>query len=453
MKRSMSVLSRRVVSLSLTLALALALATALVVWPAGAQEEERPAGLTAEALIETARAALAEGKPDDAAFLLDGLGPGEGDIDAVDFLRGSIALQRGEWQAAIERFRAILARDPELLRVRLDLGLAYFNAGEDGSAARHFRQALGAEDLPPAARARALAFLDLIRRRKTWSVTGSLALAPDTNINNATGARSVELFGLPAQLSEDARETSGVGLNANIGGGYEARLAPDLRFRTSASLRTRTYSQSQFNDRTLSLRAGPRFIFDRFDLRPELTAQGRELGGDTYSRAFGLGLSSDWLVAPAWRLSGSLAGERVSYESFLGDGTIYAATLGLAHAFDQATLLRADGSFRREDVERDAYSWREYVVELSASRELPAGFVVTAGPSYRSRAYGAPLLSLSREPREDETLAGRITVSNRHIEMFGFMPEITVRYEERDSTVDLYDYDRVVGEFGVVRTF
>ena len=432
--------------------LILSLGVALVAGAAGAQEDPSPS-LSAESLIEAARAALEQGNVDDAAFLLEGIGAGEGDIDAVDFLHGTVALHRGEWQAAIERFRAILARDPDLLRVRLDLALAYFNAGEDGSAARHFRQALGAEDLPEAARVRALAFLDLIRRRKTWSVTGSLALAPDTNINNATSARSVELFGLPAQLSEDARETSGIGLNANIGGGYEARLAPDLRFRTSASLRTRTYSESQFNDRTLSLRAGPRLLFERFDLRPELTAQGRELGGETYSRALGLGLASDWLIAPAWRLSGSAGAERIAYEGFLGDGTIYTATLGLGHAFDQATLLRADTSFRRETVERAAYSWRESVVELSATRELPEGFVVTAGPSYRWRAYDAPLRTLSREPREDETLAGRITVSNRHIALFGFMPEITIRYEERDSNVDLYDYDRVVGEFGVVRTF
>ena len=142
MKRSMSVLARLVVSLSLTFALALALGTALAAVPAGA-EEERPAQLSAEALLEAARAALAQGNVDDAAFLLEGVRPGEGDIDDVDFLHGSIALHRGEWQAAIERFRAMLARNPDLLRVRLDLGLAYFNAGEDGSAAYHFRQALG----------------------------------------------------------------------------------------------------------------------------------------------------------------------------------------------------------------------------------------------------------------------------------------------------------------------
>ena len=140
--------------------------------------------------------------------------------------------------------------------------------GEDGNAAYHFRLALGTKDLPAIVRARALAFLDRIRRRKTWSVTGSVAVLPDSNINAATSARLVELLGLPARLSEDARQTSGVGLSANISGGYEGRISPDLRFRVGGGLRTRTYRESDFNDRTLSLRAGPRILFEKFDLRP-----------------------------------------------------------------------------------------------------------------------------------------------------------------------------------------
>ena len=214
---------------------------------------------------------MAKGELEDAEFLLQGVRPGEGNADDLDFLYGSIAMAREDWQTAIARFRAMLIRDPTLPRVRLDLALAYFRAGEDSSAAYHFRQVLGDEDLPPVVRARTLAFLDTIRRRKTWSVSAAVSLAPDSNINAATSSREVNLFGLPAQLSEDARQTSGVGLNATISGGYEARISPDLRFRTSASLSTRTYEQSKFNDRTLTLRAGPRFLFEKFDLRPELT--------------------------------------------------------------------------------------------------------------------------------------------------------------------------------------
>ena len=112
-------------------AVLLALMLAAVGMPAlaGAQEAPRRSGLSAESLIEAARAALAKGELEDAEFLLQGIKPGEGNADDLDFLRGSIAMAREDWQTAIARFRAMLIRDPTLPRVRLDLALAYFRAG------------------------------------------------------------------------------------------------------------------------------------------------------------------------------------------------------------------------------------------------------------------------------------------------------------------------------------
>ena len=432
--------------------LALALASVFTAGAAAAQAPPRP-GLSAEILIKAARAALAKGKPDDAEFLLKGVRPGEGNVDDLDFLHGSIAANRGDWHGAIARFRAMLARNPNLPRVRLDLALAYFQAGEDGNAAYHFRLALGKKDLPAIVRARALAMLDRIRRRKTWSVTGSVALAPDTNINAATSARHVNLLGFPARLSDDARQTSGVGLRANVSAGQEIRLAEDLRFRISAGLRTRTYREDQFNERVLSARGGPRFLFDKFDLRSEMTLNERRIGGEVYSRSNGLEISGNYLVGPAWRLSGSLGAERIAYEGFLGTGRIDSARLSLSHALGAATLLQADSAFRREVLEQDAYSWREFILGVSVRQELPLGFVLSGGPSYRWREYGAPLASLGPEARRDRTFTGRVTVSNRNVELFGFMPEITLRHERRESNLALYDYTRTAGELGVVRSF
>ena len=95
-----------------------------------AQEAPRRSELSAETLIEAARTALAKGELEDAVFLLQGVKPGEGNIDDLDFLYGSIAMAREDWQTAIARFRAMLIRDPTLPRVRLDLALAYFRAKE-----------------------------------------------------------------------------------------------------------------------------------------------------------------------------------------------------------------------------------------------------------------------------------------------------------------------------------
>ena len=109
--------------------------------------------------------------------------------------------------------------------------------------------------------------------------------------------------------------------------------------------------------------------------------------------------------------------------------------------------------FRREAVDSEAYSWREFIAGVSATRELPRGFVVTAGSSYRLRRYDRPIAAFGPEARRDRTLAGRIKVSNRHIELFGFMPELTVRHERRSSNLSLYDYKRNLVEVGLVRTF
>ena len=95
---------------------------------------------------------------------------------------------------------------------------------------------------------------------------------------------------------------------------------------------------------------------------------------------------------------------------------MYSTQVGLleAHALGRATLLRADGVFRREAVEREAYSWREFIVGTSATRELPKGFVATVGSTYRLRRYDSADRRLRpRGAAVDRTLAGRVKISNR----------------------------------------
>ena len=86
----------------------------------------------------------------------------------------------------------------------------------------------------------------------------------------------------------------------------------------------------------------------------------------------------------------------IAYENFLGDGHLYSAQLGLVHALGKATLLQADTVFRREILERDAYSWREYIVggfgdagvslgfRIGCGTELPMAEIWRAAPDLRS---------------------------------------------------------------------
>ena len=165
-------------------------------------------------------------------------------------------------------------------------------------------------------------------------------------------------------------------------------------------------------------------------------------------------------MAPAWRLSAAVGSGRIFYETFLGDGNMYITQVGLAHALGRATLLRADGAFRSEAVDSEAYSWREFIVGTSATRELSRGFLATAGSTYRLRRYDRPIAAFGPEARQDGTLAGRMKVSNRHVELFGFMAEprsvmnagAAISYQLRELSTFLSPLSRSDGHdcFGLI---
>ena len=405
-----------------------------------------------EDVVEEAKRALVRGDFGKAEELLGDLEVGE--PVEVEFLRGSVALAREDWITAIERFRAVLARDPDLPRVRLDLAYAMFRAGHDVGAALHFRQALGDEEMPEAARVRALRFLEEIRRRKSWSARISVALAPDTNINASTRARQVDLFGLPARVSEDAREKAGMGLSVVASAEREADMTDDVRVGMSVDVRTRSYRDRRFNDRVLSLRAGPRVLAGQaLEVRPETILEFRRLGGKKYSSSTGLGLSASWMAMPAWSVDGAAEAARISYEGVLGRGTAYGLRTQVSHAAGRAVRMDLHAVARREAVDLAKWSWREWGAGISMTVELPRGFVIGVGPTWRWRVYGAADPAFGEKARRDRSWAGHVGVSNRHVDVFGFMPRATLRHERRRSTVGLFDYTRTVVELGLVRSF
>jgi hypothetical protein len=83
--------------------------------------------------------------------------------------------------------------------------------------------------------------------------------------------------------------------------------------------------------------------------------------------------------------------------------------------------------------------------------ELPKGFSVWSGPSVGYRTFDDP--SPAFEPRQDWTLSFQVTVLNRWLRILGFHPTITAIAEQRASSVDLYDYQRLRMEIGVRRQF
>ena len=167
---------------------------------------------------------------------------------------------------AIDIFRAMLVRRPELVRVRLELARAFFLKGEDKLARRHFEHVLAGK-LPAAVALNVTRFLKIMRARKRWSLRLGAAFLPDTNVGASSAERTIlldTLFGrLPFTLDNYEAPKSGIGISAWVGGEYQYPLAERWRLRAGGDLSRKEYRESAFDTMTLSGHVGPRWLIGR----------------------------------------------------------------------------------------------------------------------------------------------------------------------------------------------
>ena len=176
---------------------------------------------------------------------------------------------------AIGVFHAMLVKRPELVRVRLELGRAFFLKGEDGLARRNFEQVLAGK--PPARVALNInRFLTQIRARKRWTMRVGMALAPDTNIGAGSDERIVYIHGLPFRRDQEELTSSGIGISAWAGGEYQYPFGNPAtsrwRLRAGADVWRREYRDEEFDRMSVSAHGGPA-LADRADERGERSGE------------------------------------------------------------------------------------------------------------------------------------------------------------------------------------
>ena len=94
--------------------------------------------------LRTAAALIDRGRYTDAALILDAIdqmpAQDRAKFDATEraFLRGRIAFGKGDYKTAIQYYEAILAKHPEVVRVRLELARSLLMDGEYDRAERDF---------------------------------------------------------------------------------------------------------------------------------------------------------------------------------------------------------------------------------------------------------------------------------------------------------------------------
>ncbi len=386
-----------------------------------------------------------------ADLLLSRLPPETSASPEVRFVRAFLARRMGRHDRAIEIYQRLLEGADAPLRVRLELADTFVEANDDRSAEHNYRLAL-ASDEAETVREGVEARLKEIAERRRWRYSVNLAVSPDSNVNTATDARQLEIFGLPFELSDEARRTSGVGLSLAASAERSVPLKGRTRLMVGGYGRFVDNDEQAFDDGALGLRAGPQFWLGQTRAGVEASVERRWFGGQPLSRTAGLSGDLQWGWGRVQRHA-TLSAQKLTYDRIEGrDAWIYAAGWDRTRYVSANRFWRLGVSGARGEAETASESFWLWRTSAGLYQTLPAGLAAFVEPSVERRAYDARSL-LSPKARRDTEYALAVRLIKRDWRYRGFSPYVGAQASRNDSNLDINAYSRLRVDFGATRTF
>ncbi|MDH7971478.1 surface lipoprotein assembly modifier [Sphingomonas sp. AR_OL41] len=417
------------------------------------------ARLTADQVLDEAQKLVLAKRFDEARPLIAALAAVPSLHFESQFLTGYVAEQTGDYHHAEAIFRAILVDDPKQTRVRLELARTLLSMGKTQKADHQFRLAAQAPDLPPEITRTIRSVRNIIRSKRAWTLDLALGIAPDTNINNATGADSITvLFGtqpIPLTLGANAQAKSGVGVNATIDSGLRLPIAKNTALLVDFNAGGTLYKASAYNDVSAELAVGPEVkLSEKLRLRAEGVVGQRDYGGSVISRQVGIKGGAEYNLSDSQRLGFQVDARHTrAFFDHGYDGWQIGGYATYERVVARSMIASANIFVRRDALADPAYANSEIGGVVGLGGELPKGFNfgISAGVSHAK--YDAASFFFSLDPRRDWRYNARLTLGNRAIRLWGFSPSFSVTYAGNASSITYYTTQRTRFRFALARYF
>lgn len=417
--------------------------------------------MTADDLLRAAEQAVISGRYDEARPMLAALAHAPELSMQRHFLLGYMATRTNDMKTAETEFRAVLRERPDMTRARLELARVMMIQGKDAAADHHFRLAEQDGDLPPEIEKTIRQARGIIRSRRNWSLNVDVGLVPDSNINNATDARTISFdygSGPPQllELNDDARRRSGVGQSVGANGSVRLRLKDGLAMVVDGSAQLINHKGTDADDISALLAAGPELTMTN-GARIGIQALGfsRWFGGTVAQQGLGVRLSYQQNLSQGQRI-GALFDVRHVESGFSSayDGESYAGYLTYERVVNRAMVASFTLFGRREDLTSEVYSSTEFGASLALGGELPHGINAGVSAGLSRARYDEPLFfPFGPDARRDWRYNARAYLGLRSIRVLGFSPSVTYNFSKTASNINFYDAERHRVEFALARYF
>ncbi|EJL34551.1 Protein of unknown function (DUF560) [Caulobacter sp. AP07] len=439
-------------ALSRALVLALALMTLGALAPGETVRAQEPAAISDQAFAEALTPALRGGDYGAALALLDAR-PDIAALPAGVRLRAELLAKLGRTSEAIALLEGHLVQDTTDALARFQIGELHFAAHRDRSATLAYRLAL-AGALDPVRRGVVQARLDAIEARRDLRITLSGSIAPDSNLNGATRATTIDLYGLPFTLSEDARRRAGV--TATLSGSLERRIHVSGPYSVSlgASAVVLDASGRAFDQSQISLFAGPEIrLADHARLALLATYRDIDFGGADLETWRGLQLGGEVYSDAHTRWDGSTHLDRIdNARAKAFDGWTYGLQVNRTRFLGPSALWRASVNLDAHDLASAELSYRDARLAVGRLFALPLSTLGYVEPYGQQRAF-VGRSSVFGVRRADREIGVSFRVSRRDWRVMGAFPFAQAVVARATSNVALGRYTRQRLEFGFTRDF
>ena len=415
--------------------------------------------LTSAQLLASAERLVALRRFDEARPLIEALKLAPGYTLQTRFLTGLIAAESGDFHAAADQYKAILADDPSQTRVRLELGKAMMAMGKPQSADKQFRLAGQDNELPPELAKAIRGVRAVIRQQRAWRLDVDFGIAPDSNINNATAVDQVTVnlggYQLPLELDDAAKARSGTGQTATISAGVRLPIATNMSMLVDFDVNGSNYAGTDYDDYLVQFAAGPELrLSQATSVSVEALGAQRWYGGRLITRQGGVKAGAQTVLGGRDRIGVQLDAR---HTDALFDASYSGWRTGLYGTWEHAlsrSLVGSIGVFGRRDwLNEAAWSNKEAGASLAVGGELPHGINFSLSGTASRAIYDAPMQFFSDDPRRDWRWSARATLGNRSIRVFGFSPELSLAYARTDSSITFYSTDRLRFRVALARYF
>jgi len=403
--------------------------------------------------LQFGRLLVQAGRLRDARAFLEQARP-DGEDEAIErlFMLGRIEMQLGLPREAARRFEAILARRPDLPRVRLELAAAYFMAARDEKARYHFEAAL-AERLPASVETEIRRFLDRIDNRRRWSSSFALALVPESNPAHRTERRTVRIGGVPWDLDADGRARSGTGVLMSGGMSFSPAVGGGLSGALAATASAKLYRRREWNDVSVAGDVGLAWPADRYAISGGLRAGRRWLGQDGFSRSIGPWMRGSMRLSDRTRAGVASDVARVVHDEHPDrDGWRWSARPGVFHALSSRSSMEVELDLEAVSSRAQRLGSRMAGLSMTISHAFEGGVSISPAIGVWRRRYRSrdPIFG---ETRTDATIRTSVTVLHRSLQFEGFAPYVGYSFEIARSNIAIHSYRNHAVLVGVSRRF